>query len=1348
MTNTCLYGYHLMIKRSTSEISAVFIISDKLGDYHRESLAGETAYDSFDSHHTQIVNNHQGGAGYFAETHHTASFNVNQIDQSHAELAIQLDSRAFGSVDIQTSTGEFYNPKYYATADQSYQAGAEIIHGADGLVAKYAGQHIVVPSDQLEQVLQHHHHALALAQSQGNMDYYNALSNIDFTDRVVGADGVSSTPLTYHEAQQGTLAMQNGTMPEYAHHYTLVDDISAVAEGSAMAMGMVTAVELAPALLNVMGKLANNQVSLVEAGNALIANLKEKKSAEKIAQTGKKVTVAGGLTFATGLNAGLATFLVTYAWDIQSLYRLHQAGQISHFEMLQRIKLAGLDRGVMSLLTYGAVATAGPLGLLVPVVIQWLAIDKEDAKRFEHGLNDVFHGWMRTINATSQYKAEQWQLNYAMATGQRQQMLNSQGNQQKNNEQTQHDITLFNRTIEHDDFITVIETKHNVTPTQIEQNVVKNLAVLAKVTDTTDIDQAIGRFMIENHNNQRLIESAVLDSMVLLDPQANNTAEQLPIATNLLQRLGNNLFSSSTSVQAGQIDKLMTAQIAAMRMLQSLQHDQSMSLEFITLLQKRIGNFEASLNQIHTQHDQDLSQLYQSMAQMYVKLRNRLIENEQRIQNLERNLALQEWLNHTNARKYHGQTLMQLDESLRLATVINEFIHLTEGKWTQKDLLTLDEMLYRVHLNTPEAQGYFENIFNNKKLSNNLFDKLKLIDRKTIADEADTTWITQVYQQQPTTLPAIFNQQVSLKNGIWDNVLTLLWCIKAAEIRPYRLQAMERQKQNWLTAIDKITDLINEGILSKSLTKQVELLKQEITAFKLVVPIIGKYSVGKSTLLNTWLETSIQNTDLGACTSVPTEFHYTSQVSDEKLVLAYLDDEGILAKETTLIANYPLINQGKLPIPNRLQHLELHLHLPALALHPDLVLVDTPGLESNVGSHEQALMQYSGSVNSSFILCASRNHLGEEEKQFVNRQYMFGKPVSLLVCQEDLINIQDRPAVRATIATQAQIDANYGLVRGCSAHTGDIKGFSDILNFIEEQKSEIFAERFSQSIEELLNLAKQDLQHQINNDHSHEQLLAQRKAIEIATEELERSYDKQRRNLIGSAKGRLCITVSNTVKQALMARQSQYLSMMMKNAENCQQAMQADMQNAIELSVEQIVFPEIREAAQAMQSAVVLEHKSLNSGVLVAYDGDQTDDSSFMLWGGVAGGLAGVTMGVAMTTMPFIMIPGAILGGFIGNSIKQSKAEQALSEATNGLMSHLDTLLPKYISDLAESALNDIYASLKSRIEAEKDKIIAIDNQLELDKSQKEALIEKLNQHCQAIEAIIKQTSDNQVSLL
>lgn len=247
-----------MTKRSAVEIPSVFIISDSLSDYHYTSMAGETAFDSFDSHTAEISNNLSGGAGYFAETHHTASFNVNQINEHLGDRAVQLDSRDFGSVDIKTDSGQLYNPKYYATADQSYYAGAEIIESPDGVVAKYAGQHIVVPSDQLEQVLQEHHSALALAQSQGNTDYYNALSSIDFTDRVVGDNGITSTPLTYHEAREGMAAMQHDDMPTYAHQSNIADDMFATAEGAVMAVGMVTAIELAPALVKVMNQLVSN----------------------------------------------------------------------------------------------------------------------------------------------------------------------------------------------------------------------------------------------------------------------------------------------------------------------------------------------------------------------------------------------------------------------------------------------------------------------------------------------------------------------------------------------------------------------------------------------------------------------------------------------------------------------------------------------------------------------------------------------------------------------------------------------------------------------------------------------------------------------------------------------------------------------------------------------------------------------------------------------------------------------------------------------------------------------------------------------------------------------------------
>lgn len=46
------------------------------------------------------------------------------------------------------------------TASGSYGAGAELVHNGDSLVAKYAGQTILVPSDQLANAQQLHAHAI------------------------------------------------------------------------------------------------------------------------------------------------------------------------------------------------------------------------------------------------------------------------------------------------------------------------------------------------------------------------------------------------------------------------------------------------------------------------------------------------------------------------------------------------------------------------------------------------------------------------------------------------------------------------------------------------------------------------------------------------------------------------------------------------------------------------------------------------------------------------------------------------------------------------------------------------------------------------------------------------------------------------------------------------------------------------------------------------------------------------------------------------------------------------------------------------------------------------------------
>lgn len=66
-----------------------------------------------------IANNQNGGAGFFAEAHHTASLN---IDANYKDLAVNADrlgSTAFGSPDIVLNNGEKFNPKFYDTARET-----------------------------------------------------------------------------------------------------------------------------------------------------------------------------------------------------------------------------------------------------------------------------------------------------------------------------------------------------------------------------------------------------------------------------------------------------------------------------------------------------------------------------------------------------------------------------------------------------------------------------------------------------------------------------------------------------------------------------------------------------------------------------------------------------------------------------------------------------------------------------------------------------------------------------------------------------------------------------------------------------------------------------------------------------------------------------------------------------------------------------------------------------------------------------------------------------------------------------------------------------------------------------
>lgn len=1333
-----------MIRPSVAETPAAFIAAKTLHDHALKSIAADQAVDDFKGNAAQIDNNLNGGAGYFAETHHAASFNVNQANAGLDEEAALVSSRDFGSVDIQTDAGVAANPKFYSSAEQSFSAGAILDTGGSELVAKYAGQQIIVPQDQLSEVLRLHQQHLDAAYASGDIAQYNALNSISFSDHIVGVNGVGSTPLTYQEAQTGTEQFRHSELPDYAHHSTLLDHTSAIGESALLSVGLVSVIELAPALVKVLSKVSTNEITLNQAGLALINTLKNNQSAVKIQQTAKKASVAGGLTFFTSLNAGFATFLVTFGWDVKQIYQEYQQGLISQADMYQRIKNSGINKGVMSSLTMAAVSVAGPIGLLAPILAQWLIQNVEHRKVFEHGLNDVFYSWMRTVNEAAQITSQQWQLAYNAQVQADQQIEYKREQNTADCKQLDNDIQAFDRQMKCDDLSKplLIASGEQHSLLAVQQLEIQNLLLLENLQQNNDIHSNIERFIIEHGNNKRQLERAALDALVLLDPEQSGKTRQ---ATNFLQKLKQKILEpDQVQQQANDRTRLfVTAQLAAMRMLQSLQSDQKLSIEFITLMQQRINGLGLALEQQQQDNQQNLRKVYQSMALGYGGLRNNLVEQQQRIDVLEKNIALQEWLNLIHVPKFKGQSLQQLAPELRLAVLLNDFIRLTEGRWSQKELLVLQEMLHRVQLDQLVVPQFIQALLTQPSLKDALFQYLKQVNYPTddLIMDRDTQFISKLYQgvlhEANNDNPQYWTS--AQHTSSWDMVLLLLWHIQAAGITPYRMQDMDKKKLLWLSSLTELEKLIEEKLLAPHLQNEIDQVKQAIIQFKLVVPLVGKFSVGKSTLLNEWFGQKVQPTDLGACTSVPTEFHF-SEIDRQKMILVCRAEDGKLTQEILPLAHYSQVLKGLITPSLPLQHIELHLCLPALAQHPDLTLVDTPGLESNVGSHEQALRQYSGTVNSSFILCASRAHVGEAERQFVLRQGMFGKPVSLLVCQEDIILQRERLVVRNIIATQAEINPEHGIVRGCSAHTGDLKGLADILNHIEEQKDQLFEQTFQDQVKTLMALAHQNLEQQLSADNSHEQLRQQQQSIALIGQHLKQTYQKQSVSLLNAARGRLAIEVVNTISKALIHREQLYFQLAENDPTALSPTINADIQNTFELVVEQIVFPAILASAEALETTVMVQHEQgVTSGVLIVAP-DVSDHSNQFAWlGGIVGGGAGLAMGTGLlVAFPFLVLPAAIFGGIFGAKMKQEKIRKEVLDRLEQVIQNLQASIPERLGAIVQIHFEQIYDRLMQRLAAEQDRISAIDRQFELDQHSRDALRQKLSQACSSIEQATK----------
>ncbi|MBK7300214.1 MAG: dynamin family protein [Moraxellaceae bacterium] len=822
-----------------------------------------------------------------------------------------------------------------------------------------------------------------------------------------------------------------------------------------------------------------------------------------------------------------------------------------------------------------------------------------------------------------------------------------------------------------------------------------------------------------------------MDALAALSPVAGR-AEHLR-EQGLFSRLWHSLTGKNQKLSAESDHALAQAQFAALRLIAAVQEKGVLTLEFTCALQNRIQGAYKEIERLGARHNADIRRVYRSMAQVYSKLREKLMEHDERFQRLERRTSLLEWISHPNMPRLHGKTYLEMPQTLRLACIVNDFFLATQGGWHVSELFTLQEMLNNMGLlaadSTLQADKFFDALQHDEETHKALLKSLAQDRAKNtgLVSLPAAQWLDDlrhhrlVESKASETAAQAWGYAAGQPVSTWSLALDLLYHMRAAGLTPLKHSELGQTKQHWLETLDVLDELVTESILPSAFSQEIKQVRKSIEGFKLTVPLIGKFSTGKSTLLNAWFGEDIQPKDLGPCTALATEFHY-AQAGQEKLVVVRVPNSqtGVIVREELPIQSY---HQTLVKLQKNSQdviHLELHRDLAVLSSHPDIILVDTPGLESSKGEHERALAQY---VEQSvvFILCVNRSHLGESESRFVDRLHSLGQDFAVLICQEDLINRSQRESVRNTIGEQAKIDPAVQLVRGCSAQDGDLAGLRDVLASFEQKKSSLFQQRFTGSVVSLVQRAENLIRQQLATDTNAQTLRVQQEDISQKMTHLQENFDFARGRLVSDCQGRIADQVCSTVSSFLHGRRSAYVSQVMAG-QDIGALVSADAGNAFQLAVNQCLTPVLQEAARRLQAAASIGVVEGNVGVAQA--SVEEGNGGGMALGAVGGAGAGFMVGG-----PIGAVVGGVIGGLVGmfssKASKEQQANEAITSALEQVISQIRVNTPEQLRRVVEQFLMDLKQQIDGKLQTESEKLAQIAQQLQTDTETRKAVQQK-----------------------